>query len=211
MKILKIKDINVNFQTQYGQTALHYACDNNMLEVVLALLKIKDIYVNYQNNYGYTALHYACQNSMPSALELLEREDIDVNLQSNSKQTALHFACYYNIPIALELLKIKGINVNIRTKTGKNALHIVCNRKRDSIILTILEKYGSDETTQHLCSQYKKKEYIGEECNICLSKPCDTLLIHADTLGCHSCCRECSTKLPHCHICRSTIDYTFHK
>jgi len=51
-----------------GNTALMWACKNNMEAVALKLLERQDIDINQENEDGYTALIFATENNMYSVI-----------------------------------------------------------------------------------------------------------------------------------------------
>ena len=88
------KNINVNLQTQYRDTALTLASVKGHEGIVKALLGNKDINVNVQINHGHAALTLASFNGHEGIVQaLLEIEDIDVNVKDQANnRTALDIA-----------------------------------------------------------------------------------------------------------------------
>ena len=110
--------------------------------------------------------------------------------------------------IALKMLSREDIDINIQNEYGKTVLYYAYTNKMNNVLLTILERFGTDENTRKYALEYKQT--LSEECLICLSnKICDTLLIHEKTMSCHTICKTCYDMLPNnkCHICRENIDY----
>lgn len=110
---------NIRFN---GMTALHYAVDNNKLEIVNYLISKKanvDIKtdngitplffakthniaflliqnqanVNIKNNFGSTPLHFAADGGYLEVIKLLVENGADINALNNNRYTALIYAC----------------------------------------------------------------------------------------------------------------------
>ena len=65
-----------------GKTAIHFACENNKIDVLKYLLGL-DLDLNAKNNTGETPLHYASKNSIEHIKLLLEKK-IDVNVMDSN-------------------------------------------------------------------------------------------------------------------------------
>jgi ankyrin repeat domain-containing protein 50 len=88
--LLDYKDINVNEQDFYGQTALFEASCHGQKEIQL-LLKHKDIDVNQQNILGTTALYGASVRGHTKILQLLLKHE-DINFNKKDLYSALSVA-----------------------------------------------------------------------------------------------------------------------
>jgi len=109
----KYEIININnVNNDNRNTALIYACKENMESIALKLLKKVDININHVNNSGYTALIYACYNKMELvALKLLEKPNINVNIVNIEKVTALELALRYNLTEIINKLKLLNAKI----------------------------------------------------------------------------------------------------
>jgi len=145
--IEKCEIININYiNNNNGNTALIYACKENMESTALKLLEKVDININHVNNSGNTALMYACLKNMEkTALNLLERENINVNkVNRYNYNSALTFACSNKMEfVALKLLEKPDININQVNKQNETALKIA---KRNNLteIITKLKKINKN-------------------------------------------------------------------
>jgi ankyrin repeat protein len=84
------KDINVNIQDDYTQTALITASLFGKVEVVNILLQHHDIDVNIHGMFGNTALMFASKYCEVEVVKLLlQQPDIKTNIQNNNGKTAL--------------------------------------------------------------------------------------------------------------------------
>ena len=123
--------IDVNAKAN-GETALHVAASNSLLEVVKALLDDPNIDVNAQGRGGdrplhaavWLAEHYGGRVAIVKAL--LDDPNIDVNAQNKYGSTALTAAAGQGYTaIVKELLKAPNIEVNLANNYGFTALHMV--------------------------------------------------------------------------------------
>ena len=96
-------EININYQSEHGSTALMSASVNGHHQVVELLLS-KDPVINIQNNEGWTALMYASNNGHHQVVELLLSKNPDINIQNNEGWTALMYASNNGHHQVVELL-----------------------------------------------------------------------------------------------------------
>ena len=123
------------------RTALHFACMNGHVEIVLLVLQYArkkgqlEEFVNICDNIShYSALHIACRAGNVEIVKLLVDSRADIHLPVKNGETCVHLACsqtgkeYSEI---VELLIEKGAkflkNEHI-TNFGKTALHY-CAKK----------------------------------------------------------------------------------
>ena len=110
LELLGVDNIKVDLRTNDGESALHYASQNGMLEVVNRLLK-KGADVNMQDKRGNTALISACRYSKKAAvaLALLGVDNINVDLRTNDGKSALHYASKNGMLKVVNRLLEKGV------------------------------------------------------------------------------------------------------
>jgi ankyrin repeat protein len=82
-KLILEKSTDVNAQTEYGWTHLHYAISYKSEIITKALLAHKDVDVKVKNNYKETALHWASQwpNIPADLFKIILEKSNDVNAQ----------------------------------------------------------------------------------------------------------------------------------
>jgi len=85
-----------NIQDKKGQAALHLACLNGHIDVVLLLLKNNTI-VSMQDSTGRTSLHLAAQHLHLRVATVLLENAAEVDAQDFLGRTALHYACQFNV------------------------------------------------------------------------------------------------------------------
>ncbi len=90
LNILIENKFNVNaWSYQDGNTALHFASENNLKEAALRLV-CKNAEVNVKNFEGNTALHMAVQKNTLDCLKFLVKNGANVNEVNKKKQSPLH-------------------------------------------------------------------------------------------------------------------------
>ena len=114
-------DIDLNFVTAEGRSALTTACLSwvpNMLEFLLSREDIATS-INRQTVDGLTPLCYAAKAGNVGAVKLLlQRDDIDLNIPDNWGWTALFWACESGCPSVVDrLLEEDDIDLNVRDNT----------------------------------------------------------------------------------------------
>ena len=93
-----IYDLNLRYPAPRFPTALMYACEMNLLEIVKELIKSPEIYINMQDDNEETALMYACVYGYQDiAVELLRTGRVNLNIANRMGQTAVTMATDYNL------------------------------------------------------------------------------------------------------------------
>ena len=76
-----------------GQTALHIAVTEDMIDIVHLLLKKDNIDINIQDNFGNSTLDVAIKLDCPLISDLLlANPNLNNDLQSNPRRTCPHLA-----------------------------------------------------------------------------------------------------------------------
>ena len=135
-ELLKFKDIDLNAQNCYGQTALITACVIKDLRFLEELLKRYDTDVNIQDKEGNTALNKACLNGNTEAVKLLlTRRDVDLNIKNEDGYTPLISAAREDASeIVNLLLKENDLDINAKDNHGNTVLmHLWVRAGEDTI------------------------------------------------------------------------------
>lgn len=91
--LLNMYDIEVNSQSQSGQTALSQAVWEGHVEVVKLLLNMDGIEVNIGHQDGETTLSLAAMKRHVEVVKLLlETDNIEINIENQMSETALSWA-----------------------------------------------------------------------------------------------------------------------
>ena len=137
-KCLEEKDVNINQQDRYGNTALFYASWPAVHLEIFKLLMQKGIGINIQNKDGDTALIWASGKRSFEVVKLLVEAGADINIRDRNGETALMRASgFWNVNVENYLTSLKG---------PLSLQHIVLN---------LIEKCNCEtNTSDELCSSH---------------------------------------------------------
>jgi len=123
--LIEIEDIDVNSQNNEGFSALHFAAQYGLNEIVESLTNHPCININIETENGWTPLHAATQFGWKDIVKmLLKVSDIDVNVKTNEGNSPLHVAACRNHPDVVQaLINHKDIEINSRNIKGVTPLH----------------------------------------------------------------------------------------
>lgn len=161
--LAEFSDTDVNVQDSQGRTALHWACINNLPDMVGLCLSISDLTVGLKDNEGLTAFDAALQTGdevIPTlfyeSMFQLEESEPDVALlraltitSEPPTDTALFPGEAIFNPILLrkgplvKALVDRGIDLTTTNDDGQTALHLATGVGDVSVMETLLEA-GSD-------------------------------------------------------------------
>ena len=107
-RLLEVPEMKLDIDDCRGNTALHYACDDNRVSIIRLLCQDSrcspDI-VNKKNRLGWTPLMVAVHGGHLDIVRiLLEHPGIKLNITRNPGETALHYACDHNRVSIIKLL-----------------------------------------------------------------------------------------------------------
>ena len=109
---------NLDWQDNYGETALHYCAAWNRLELARMLIDA-GANVNIQDEFRNTALHYCTGYNRPKIARMLIDAGADVNDQNNYGNTALHRCAIMNHPEIARMFIDAGADKTIPNNEGK--------------------------------------------------------------------------------------------
>ena len=122
IRLLSIRNINVNVKDVSGNTPLHWAARNGHVEITRLLLQ-NGAEVNAKNNYGNTPLFCAAENGHIDILHLLVENGANLEAQNNDGRRALHIAASYgHLPFIQELISRYHVDINARANNERTAL-----------------------------------------------------------------------------------------
>lgn len=184
-KVLIQSGCDVNIKSSHDETALHFACMSQNIDVVKLLLKHK-ANVNDQDDEGRTALFYSffdnsnedkdknCRKLIP----ILLNHKADPNIQDKVGNYAFHFGITSVLDNSSSETMIKllerGLDINAKNREGLQLIHFAVNRfnlkllkyliKNGSDINTVAKYFENSGTPLHFCailhSESKKWEKI---------------------------------------------------
>ena len=109
---------NLDWQDNFGETALHWCVWYNHLEIARMLIET-GADVNIQLNDGITALHCCAVSNHLDIARMLIDAGADVNIQRKDGSTALHRCAYFNRPEIARMLLDAGADKTIPNNEGK--------------------------------------------------------------------------------------------
>ena len=138
---------DVNVQSNFGNTPLHFAAGFNNPEVVTLLLEAgADLNAQSLFKSGHTPLHFAAGFNNPEVVTLLLEAGADVKAKDEYGRTTLHFAAESNEnPEVVTVLSKAGADVNAKSHTrDKTPLQLAAWRNANPEVLTALIEAGAD-------------------------------------------------------------------
>jgi len=153
--------LDINHRDQNGNTALHCACQEPVLDerIITGLLKFPGVDVRATNQDGNTPLHFFCEKfANPACQDYIDQflsMGADVNAANSFGETLLHKAVL-NTSIRIILvnaLLAHHADVNKVNKNGDSPLHFAVRMSRDDLVVILL-KAGADIT---MCEKRENK------------------------------------------------------
>ena len=138
---LGFKTVDVNDRNKEGKTALMFAVESDVPEVVQVLLDA-GADANVKDKQGVTALMLAVKNSLPDVVQiLLEDADANTSIKDQQGMTALMYAARSNTtPEIVKKLLGAGADINARDEKGRTALiYAVWKNSNPEIVKVLLD------------------------------------------------------------------------
>jgi ankyrin repeat protein len=139
--------VDVRAKDKSGQTALHWACLNNIIALAKLLLDM-GADVNAGNNHGATPLHSSCYSNFIEIPKLLLDSGADPNAKDENEWTPLHYACQQNSYVCVEVLLKAGADGNAENSDGDTPLHI-SHYSGSYDTQELLIQWGADTTIEN--------------------------------------------------------------
>ena len=119
--------ININFQDENGNSALHYACDEGNLKIVEILLKT-NCETNLKNNEKKTALHLSSKRGYFDISKKLIENGALLNIFDSENNSPIHYVCIINHVELLKFFLTKLPKVDIKNIYGKRPIDLTNNK-----------------------------------------------------------------------------------
>lgn len=127
-----------NVPKEFGTTILHFACANNIYDIIKTMLN-EGVDVNTVDNFGFTPLHLACDREAVDIVRMLLKVGADVNIPTSKGETAIHIACDKgNLEIVRMLLKY-GADASKKTVRGDSPLNVACRHRNIELARLLLD------------------------------------------------------------------------
>ena len=161
-----ITDDTVNTCDKYGNTTLHMAFQNKLLDVVEYLLSTFHCDTSLKNDKGELPLHIACKTNISIVRLVVEcnvLDNVSMNCDSKCGETPLHIACKAG---ALDIVKYftESFDCNaimtLRDDKGKSPIDYACEYSLELVKLVSQSCTANDLVSRH----YRTEEYISEYC-----------------------------------------------
>ncbi|KAL0944581.1 uncharacterized protein CTRU02_202468 [Colletotrichum truncatum] len=134
---------------KYQETALHYAAECGLADMVVNLLSHgADVNARCSPKrglFGQTPLHYAARCNMAEVVEILIKHEAGMDIETTKGDNAFMMACGFgNIEVVKVLLK-NGTDPSTRNSAnGQTGLHVAADRGDTSLIKILLETRARD-------------------------------------------------------------------
>ena len=146
--------ININYQDEHGNSALHYACDEGNLKIVEILIKA-NCDINLRNLKRKTPLHFSSKRGYFDISKLLIENGALLNVFDSEKNSPLHYVCMGNCVELLKYFLTKLPLADAKNLAGKMPIDLTNNKE----IKLILENYlKTNENLYHKINIYSTSD-----------------------------------------------------
>ena len=135
----KDKPMDINYQDEEGNTALHYSCDEGNLKIVEILLNAK-CNTNIVNKKNETPLHLASKRGYFDISKILIEKGALLNVYDSLKNSPLHYVCKNNYIEILNYFLSKSPQLNEKNNDGKMPIDLTTNNEIKESIQNYLNK-----------------------------------------------------------------------
>lgn len=142
VKMLLLEGVDANCRDTSGRTALSWAADRGLQDIVLFFCQSPDVIVDSRDDRRRTPLIYACDLRHREVVQLLlTRDDVQVNVADDFGRTPLMHACLEGNPEVVQLLLARDdVQVNIADDEGKTPLLHACEGDSPAVVQLLLER-----------------------------------------------------------------------
>ena len=119
--------ININYQDEKGNSALHYSCNEGNLKIVEILLKA-NCDTNITNKEKKTPLHLSAEKGFFDISKKLIENGASLNSLDLKKNSPIHYACMFNHVELVKYFLTKLPKVDIKNAKGKMPKDLTNNK-----------------------------------------------------------------------------------
>lgn len=161
--LAEFEDVDVNIQDSRGRTALHWACEGMLDDMVRLCLSVPDCDVGIKDNDGFKAFELAMRSGQEVIPALFYDSVLD--MEESDPQSALLRVLTFtdpvedravfpgeamfdpiadrNTPLVMALLN-RGVDLTARNEDGNTALHVAAAQVGSAMIAEKLLEAGAD-------------------------------------------------------------------
>ena len=143
--------MNINFQDELGNSALHYSCDEGNLKIVEILLKA-NCETNIKNNENKTPLHLSSKRGYFDISKKLIENGALLNIFDSENNSPLHYVCMENHVELLKFFLTKFPKADIKNIHGKRPIDLT---KNEDIREALDEYMKKNENSYHKIKIYE--------------------------------------------------------
>ena len=224
VKVVSEGQVDLNSQTQTGDTPLHIACSNfvrvhkesrspdsfthcryEYLQLVKYLVRGKKCSLSIPNHNGVLPVHTACCYHSLDIVKMVSEGQVDLNSQTQSGETPLHIACKKGkTEVVRYLVDVKKCDQNVQNDDGELPLHIACRYRAPHELVKLVSNCNVDATTK---SGDTPLHYVvrSHSTNVFVGEPVNELLIFLiKSKNCKPNCQNNEGMSPLHYLCSSS-------
>ncbi|KAF5642059.1 ankyrin unc44 [Fusarium sp. NRRL 52700] len=133
----------IDAPNDYGETALHVAADNGLLDAVQTLINFGAI-VSVKDHLQRQPLHLACRGGHKEVVELLIERGADKEAREFQDATPLDVASWHGRSGIVKLLIAKGAEVLVKDRNGWSPLYSASRSGHEAAVRLLLGKDSSN-------------------------------------------------------------------
>ncbi|CAG9773806.1 unnamed protein product [Ceutorhynchus assimilis] len=183
LEFLLTLDYEIDFQDDFGKTALHYAAEIGLQDILMLLINAQ-ANVNILDNDKNTALHLACDRGHDNCVKALIYSSpfVEINLQNTSGETPLFLATRWGYFDIIKILLENGASVCIKNNRDLSIYKLSPNL----YITKLFKQFGkqkSNNIIKEVINSTKTQDIILNISEACSNKLLTGLQQQGLTLG----------------------------
>jgi ankyrin repeat protein len=151
---------DVNAEDRYGNTPLHLACTNGIVQVVVELLQHGSD-VDAKDNGDWTPLHYACYKGHVVVVQALLSRGANTELKDREGDTPLHMASLTDHLAVVKVLLAAGANILAANNLGRLPIHYAVSIGHSAVAKYVLRELYATTRRLPLPELLKDLTWIG--------------------------------------------------
>ena len=148
--------ININYQDEKGNTALHYSCSEGNFKIVEILIKA-NCDINITNNEKKTPLHLSAERGFFDISKKLIENGASLNVYDSKNNSPIHYACMINHVELVNYFLTKFPKVDIKNKNGKMPKDLTNNNDIKEALDEYMKKNINSNNKIKICQTTSSK------------------------------------------------------